>query len=191
MTDPAGSGPGSSPGPATARIRASVHYHLIDLVFGGPGDLLDPPDPPLPREDAGVAEAVGTAVRLTAGPHTGDIDMLVVSADRDPGPDPEYGDVVSVSVWAPGGPPSLIEWAGEAVHPLPPLPAGPGWYRVRYHIEDYDAAHEADVDAEEPVGRHLLQIWPQERTAPEAERITSAGAAYWLERRPPPAPPVR
>ncbi|TDD57185.1 hypothetical protein E1286_00200 [Nonomuraea terrae] len=60
---------------------------------------------------------------------------------------------------------SLHEWRGGDVHELPTLPAGPGWFRLRYHAQNMDEAAEVDT-SDEIINRHLLQIWPQEESTP-------------------------
>jgi hypothetical protein len=82
---------------------------------------------------------------LVIGLHTSPVSLTVTAADQDPGADLEsYEDIVEISFESPSGLVSLYEW-GRGVHGIPPLSAGPGTYRFRYHAYGMDTAREADV----------------------------------------------
>ncbi|MEV0201100.1 hypothetical protein [Nonomuraea sp. NPDC050691] len=60
--------------------------------------------------------------------------------------------------------------------PLPPLPAGPGTYRIRYHVKGMDM--EGTLDA---VDDHYLQIWPAPLEDPVTVKATSDAFQYFLD----------
>lgn len=169
------------------RIRLQVHYGQAYLVdgeadsepgpLGGPSGMLCPGPP-----------GSGSATLLT-GPHTADVDLTVGVYASDPGPALEdYEDAVEASLHLPHGRPVLAEWAHERVHTLPELPAGPGWYRLRYHACDADAGARAEQESDDdedrdPVDAYLLQIWPAPESAPRVLAAYSQTMQYWISAR--------
>ncbi|WP_344317153.1 hypothetical protein [Acrocarpospora pleiomorpha] len=104
--------------------------------------------------------------------------FTVTVADHDPGADLDgYEEIVEIDFMSPTGEVLLIgwrmDWDDAAVRRLPPLPAGPGVHRLRYHIwstlmerPDFDGNH------------HYLQIWPAQPSAPIVVK-PGAWTAHW------------
>ncbi|WP_271223116.1 hypothetical protein [Streptosporangium carneum] len=145
----------------------------------GPGDLLrDHPTHPV-----GIIRVADGCAFLITGLHTGTVGFSVTVADHDPGADTEgYEDIVEISFESEAGQVSLHECGGEKFHELPELPAGPGWYRLRYHAQDMDKAAEIDT-SREIIDRYLLQIWPQSESVPRVVKSASGSLAYWRQPR--------
>ncbi|WP_067975714.1 hypothetical protein [Nocardiopsis trehalosi] len=196
MTPPGPDTPGpglpgpDAPDPGAADFRLWVHYGQAYLLDGEGADILTPA--PSPDLSAGLvltrrpADPPGTGFAfLVTGLHTGEVDFSVRVRATDPGPDlGGYEDVVELSVELPVGAPVIEQWGGGAI-PLPPLPAGPGWYRLRYHARGFDAAAAADTlgDGEDPIDAYLLQLWPAAPTPPAAVRVVSEGVRSRLNPR--------
>ncbi|WP_131736108.1 hypothetical protein [Actinomadura roseirufa] len=102
-------------------------------------------------ESAGLIDAVSGAALFWPPVEDGELSLTVVISPHDPGPDRSYASVAEVSCRFHTGYISLREIAGREIE-LPPLAAGHGDYRLRFH-------------AGEPVC--LLQIWPQPRRKPQ------------------------
>ncbi|GAA3521978.1 hypothetical protein FHR32_008629 [Streptosporangium album] len=108
------------------------------------------------------------------------MDFTVAVADRDPIADLEgYEDVAEISFESLTGRFSLVEWGDEATYHLPPLPAGPGTYRLRYHGRGMDEAYEADT-SDVAVDHYLLQIWPAPPHDSAVLKATSSTLRNWL-----------
>src|SRR5688500_9475482 len=101
------------------RLTCGVHYHLLDLCDPD-AEGSDEDDA---AESAGIVMAGEGVLHFVTGPHTGEIDMTVLVAPEDPGVDEAFGDIVEISVEFRDPRLSLVEWAGEETHELPPLPA--------------------------------------------------------------------
>ncbi|MEO3801996.1 hypothetical protein [Nonomuraea sp. B1E8] len=98
--------------------------------------------------------------------HGDGIPFTVTIADHDPGADLDgYEEIVEIDFISSTGEVLLIgwcmDWDDSAVRRLPPLPAGPGLHRLRYHVwstlmerPDFDGNH------------HYLQIWPAQPSPP-------------------------
>ena len=164
------------------RTDVWVHYGQVDLM--------DSPDvydiPPMGGPPVGIlAETPGRVgnVKLLTGLHTGEVFLTVSVTDTDPGPElHSHQDAVELSVYLPNGAPILEEWGGGSPHDLPPLPAGPGWYRLRYHARDADVGLEVETLEEDqgPVDSYLLQIWPEAHSEARILRAESDFARNWL-----------
>ncbi|GLX93592.1 hypothetical protein [Herbidospora sp. NBRC 101105] len=74
---------------------------------------------------------------------------------------------------SPSGRLTLEEWNEGTSHPVPPLTAGPGTYRLRYHVLGMD-----DEPGDE---RYLLQIWPEAHREPVIVKSTTEFFRYWLD----------
>ncbi|GAA2401040.1 hypothetical protein [Nonomuraea africana] len=170
----------------TTTVDLWVHYgqaYLIDETDDaqGPEDLTDDhPDHPV-----GIIRAGDDHAFLLTGTHTGTVSFSIEVAESEPAADLNgYEDVVEVSFESEGGSVSLHDWEGE-VHEIPELPAGPGWYRLRYHAAGMDEAsdwtRESADDADgHGVDRYLLQIWPAAESEPVVVKSTSSMHRYWL-----------
>ncbi|UBU14106.1 hypothetical protein [Nonomuraea gerenzanensis] len=155
------------------QLAVEVDYSQTYLVDEGcdAGGFEDVPSPPV-----GVIRVEKGSALLIVGPQWGPVEFTVAVADRDPGADLDgYEDIVEISYESPSGQLSLQEWGGGRTHRLPPLPAGPGTYRLRYHIRGMD--EEVAVE----IGDHyFLQIWPEPPHDPTVVKSTSSSFQYWL-----------
>ncbi|MFE3173195.1 hypothetical protein ACFXPA_11620 [Amycolatopsis sp. NPDC059090] len=111
------------------------------------GDIL-----PIPAsaESADLIDAVPGAALFWSPVHDGDLPLTVTLSPGDPGPDRSYRRIAELSCRFQSGHAVLREVAGRELE-LPPLPAGHGDYRIRFHTADSGC---------------LLQLWSQPRTKP-------------------------
>jgi hypothetical protein len=169
----------TTPEPEPTGNTAQVHYGHLYLVDGESDlptfDLLD-------VASVGLVGAEPGAAIMVTGLHTGTVGFNVSVDDHDPGPDLDaYEDIVEISFESRDGTASLVGWAGEYSRDLPPLPGGPGIYRVRYHARGMDAAA-ATQDSDVPIDEYLLQIWPAPQSPETTLKRTSHQCAYWQDR---------
>jgi hypothetical protein len=82
----------------------------------------------------------------------------------------EYEDIVELSYVSTHGRLSVADCAGRDVLRLPPIPAGPGTYRLRYHARGMDGRG---------IGHCLLQIWPAQPQVAAALKISSETGHFW------------
>jgi len=170
----------ATPEPAPEEDTAQVHYGQIYLL-DGEGDL--PHFDLAQTTSVGIIGAEPGAALMMTGLHTGTVGFKVSVHDHDPAPDLDgYDDVVEVSFESRDGTASLVGWAGEYSRDLPPLPAGPGTYRLRYHTRGMDAAAAAE-HSDVPIDEYLLQIWPAPPSPAVTLKRTSQQRAYWQDRR--------
>jgi hypothetical protein len=95
----------------------------------------------------------------------------------------EYEDVVEASYTTTNGHLAITDWCRREVFLLPPLPAGPGSYRVRYHARDLDDGPDpADASPHAPAAC-LVQLWPAPPRPAADLKITSETAKFWHPRR--------
>jgi hypothetical protein len=107
----------------------------------------------------------------------GVVPFTVAVADRDPGADLDgYEDIVEISFESPSGEVLLVgwhtDWDEKKAHSLPPLPAGSGTYRLRYHTQGDKESCSIDD--------HYLQIWPAPQHDPAVLKTTSQFLQYLL-----------
>ncbi|MEU7004048.1 hypothetical protein [Nonomuraea sp. NPDC046570] len=141
-------------------------------------DHLADDDPACPLGIIHVADGVAL---LTIGTHYGKVPFDVQVAQSEPAPDlGAYEDIVEISFASEAGSVSLHEWGDENIHVLPPLPAGPGWYRLRHHAHGLDEGH-ADHYEEHAPDRYLLQIWPAHESGPRVVKSTSCRHRSWTQ----------
>nr|SBP01234.1 hypothetical protein BN4615_P10750 [Nonomuraea gerenzanensis] len=162
-------------------IDLGVSYrqaYLIDCTDDAEGPEGIPDDHP--THPVGIIRVEGGDAFIITGLHTGVVDFDVAVSDHDPGADLDgFEDVVEISIKSESGEFELQEWGGGDSHALPALPAGPGWYRLRYHARGMDdATDDADL-SDGPVDHYLLQIWPAEESLPQVVKHSSGSAAYW------------
>ncbi|SNT53595.1 hypothetical protein SAMN05216276_105661 [Streptosporangium subroseum] len=156
-------------------LDVEVHYYQAYLMDEGRSvggfDFDNAPSPPV-----GIIRVEKGSALLTVGPQWATVKFTVAVADRDPGADLDgYEDIVEISYESPSGRLSLEEWGGGRAHTLPPLPAGPGTYRLRYHVRGMD--EEVAIE----IGDHyFLQIWPEPPRDPTVLKSTSSTFQYWL-----------
>ncbi|GLZ11200.1 hypothetical protein Acsp04_14350 [Actinomadura sp. NBRC 104425] len=132
----------------TLRVRAG-QFVLIDKGRSL-GEII--PVPPHAESAGELIDAVPGAALLWAPVHDGDLPLTVLISPADPGPDRSYPRIAELSCRFHTGYVTLHEPAGRALD-LPPLPAGHGDYRLRFHTAGT---------------RGLLQIWNRPRTGPRA-----------------------
>lgn len=149
------------------RVTARQFY-LLDSDET-PGGIIPVPDD---ATGAGIIETTHGAAVLWTAAHTVGL-TVVVSAD-DPGADDGYDDIVEITYRSRTGRVTVTELAGAA-YPLPPLHAGYGDHRLRYHVRD---------------GGCLLQIWRAPRTRPAVVKATSEWASARVRITAPPTPGI-
>jgi hypothetical protein len=157
-----------------------VHYGQIELDADEAGEVPDWGDFFQHSPVGLIGTQPGRAIMVT-GLHTGVVRFTVMVATEDPGVDLGYDDVVEIDLEARTTEICLVEWGDEGVHELPPLPAGPGNYRLRYHARAMDEAAKVNTNIEDNriIDEYLLQIWPAPPTPPASIKITSELARYW------------
>lgn len=166
----------------TVTITLGVDYGQACL-FDDSGEAVIPDhlagdDQTHPLGIIGVADGV---VLLTIGTHYGKVRFDVQVTPFEPDPDlGAYEDIVEISFASEAGSVSLHEWGDQDIHVLPPLPVGPGWYRLRYHIHGLDEGH-ADYYEEHALDRYLLQIWPADECGARVVKSTSRRHRSWIQ----------
>ncbi|MFD0884728.1 hypothetical protein ACFQ08_09225 [Streptosporangium algeriense] len=164
----------------TRRVEVDVEdcgrVHLLDEEYHrAAGDT----DDSTPRSLGSLIRVEGGVVDLGIALQWGEVPFTVTVSDQDPGADLDgYEDVAEASFESPTGRVFLLGWCmdfyEEKVARLPPLPAGPGTYRLRYHVRGMDEERYLADD-------HYLQIWPAPRHAPAVLKSTSECCRYLLD----------
>ncbi|MBX6386611.1 MAG: hypothetical protein IRZ07_27160 [Microbispora sp.] len=132
-----------------------------------------------PAQSAGIIEVEEHCVTLYITHQWGPADFTVTIADRDPGPDREgYEDIVEVGYVSGTGRLVMTGFSFDehVLSPLPALPAGPGAYRIRYHVKGMDT--EGTEDATDD---HYLQIWPAPLADPAVVKATTDAYEYFRD----------
>lgn len=154
----------------TVSVELDVDYsqaYLVDEKCERPFDVDRP-------SGVGVILAGKGTAQLIFGIQYGTVPLTVAVADVDPGADLDgYEDIVEIAFDAPSGRLTLEEWNEGTSHPVPPLTAGPGAYRLRYHVLGMD-----DEMAEE---HYFLQIWPEAYREPVVVKSTTEFFRHWLD----------
>lgn len=123
---------------------------------------------------AGAASGEGLYLNLAR--RSGGSPVRIELCDAEPTLEPEWEDVVEVSITVPeDADPRWSTWAGEDGGALA-IP--PGTHRVRVNARGRDAGRDGEF-AEESVDFYLVQIWSAPATPDEILRRTSADADYW------------
>lgn len=150
-------------------------------------------EPELPESFGGqqnglCGAAIGGALILLTGLHTGEVDFAAELHDEAPAIDETWEEIVEAS-YRPVGDVSLTGLDGNGRWPLVLDDVD---YRVRYCGWGMDAGHEASppMDGEPLVDRYLLQFWPAPPAPDRVVKQSSAQAAYWhdVARKTPPPP---
>src|SRR5437868_2228492 len=153
-------------------------YLLDDSCEGDIPDHLEREDSAHPLGTINVADG---AALLMIATHYGTVPFVVQVAQSEPAPELDaYEDIVEISFSAQAGKISLHEWGDEAIQELPPLPAGPGWYRLRHHVYGLYEGH-AEYREDDAPDRYLLQIWPADESAPSIVKSTSSRHRRWTQ----------
>lgn len=160
----------------TSRLMVKVWYgqvYLADELLDGDvsGDCEESP-----TSSVGVIRVTPGLATLNMGIDMGEVPITVVLADRDPGADLEtHEDAVEISFESLSGRIVLLEWDWDEprTHDLTPLPAGPGPYRIRFHVTGLDDHAGALV--------HHLQIWPEPFHDAAVLKTTSRNFQYLLD----------
>ncbi|MFJ6709320.1 MULTISPECIES: hypothetical protein [unclassified Streptomyces] len=139
------------------------------------------PEPKVPGEShAGILRTVRGGAFLVTGLNSGVTDLTVSVHAREP--DPllgDYEDAVEVSLQVDTETFHVSAWEGGSKFiALPPMPAGAGWYRLRYHARHMDQAF--DLYSAVPIDAFHLQIWAKPQSDPGVLQITSNRARHWL-----------
>ncbi|MFB4293958.1 hypothetical protein ACBI99_40430 [Nonomuraea sp. ATR24] len=169
------------PSAHTMTIALGVDYGQAYLL-----DDYDETDIPerLGQDDEGqplgvISVMEGTAL-LTIGTHYGKVRFDVQVTPFEPDPDLDaYEDIVEIGFTSATGSVSLHEWGDEEIYALPPLPSGPGQYRLRYHVHGLDESH-CDYYEEQAPDRYLLQIWPSGDSAARVVKSASRRHRRWM-----------
>jgi hypothetical protein len=122
------------------RIRAG-QFALTDR-YGSLGDILPVPGA---ADSTDLVDAVQGAALFWPPVHDGELALAVLISPAAPAPDRSYASITEVSCRFQTGYVELREIGGRVLD-LPPLPAGHGDYRLRFHAGEDSC---------------LLQIWPQ------------------------------
>jgi hypothetical protein len=91
----------------------------------------------------------------------------------------QFEDVIEFSYPSATGRPAVLDWSRALACELKPLPAGPGDYRIRYHVQaPAEAADHSDFRS--PGKAHaLVQIWPASLEQLKELKITGALGNFW------------
>ncbi|WP_066361298.1 hypothetical protein [Herbidospora mongoliensis] len=140
--------------------------YLVDEEYKDSWDCQQSSDVGILLEGKGVAQ-------LIFGIQYGTVPFTLMVADQDPGPDLDgHEDIVEIDFDSPSGRVGLREW-GEQPYPFVSLPAGPGIYRLRYHV--------LGMDEEATEDHYLLQIWPAKPGDSVVLKATTETFQYWLD----------
>ncbi|MER6002013.1 hypothetical protein ABT120_25810 [Nonomuraea angiospora] len=153
-----------SPYAETVQVEVDVEDCSTVFLMNGDWDGDDAGD--VERSVALVTVRKAMAELAISYQHGDGIPLTVTVADHDPGADLDgYEEIVEIDFMSTTGELFLIgwcmDWDDAAMRRLPPLPAGPGTHRLRYHVwstlterPDFDGDH------------HYLQIWPAQPSPP-------------------------
>jgi hypothetical protein len=151
----------------TVRLELDVQdcgrAHLMDRELGA--------DAATPAQSTEIIEVEHGCANLRITHQWGPARFTVTVADRDPGADlTGFEDIVEIGYVSTTGHLEMTGFTFDEpdMRPLPPLPAGPGAYRIRYHVKGMDL--EGTDDA---VDDHYLQIWPAPFDGPVVVKATS------------------
>lgn len=152
---PPGSPPGFAPDrratATTARLEFALRiragqFALLDR-YRSLGEILPVP---AAADTTDLIDAMPGAALFWSPIHDGELVLPVLISPRTPAPDRSYASITEVSCRFQTGYVVLREIGGRVLD-LPPLPAGHGDYRLRFHTGEAGC---------------LLQIWPQPRGKP-------------------------
>ncbi|WP_204030783.1 hypothetical protein [Sinosporangium siamense] len=131
-----------------------------------------------PAQSIGIIAVEQGYATLRITHQWGPANFTVAISDRAPEADlTGYEDIVEIGYQSMSG---HLEMTGfcydeHIAFPLPPLPAGPGEYRIRYHVKGMDT--EGTEDATDD---HYLQIWPSPPRDPVVVQTTTQTLHYFL-----------
>ncbi len=77
------------------------------------------------------------------------------------------------------GTPAVLDWSQAMVHASTSLSAGPGEYRLRYHVKQLPDADGDSRGRSLLMASALLQIWPGSHRGLETVKLTSAFGVFW------------
>jgi hypothetical protein len=126
--------------------------------------------PEEPVRSVGNIQVAKHSVSLWTTHQWGQTNFTVTIADRDPGADlTGYEEIAEISYASASGQVALVgfNYDNLPMSPLPPLPAGPGTYRIRYHVKGMDTEGTGDATDD-----HYLQIWPSPLEEPAVIKAT-------------------
>lgn len=150
------------------RFQDAVEVRFAHFFLGEPGGR--PERCPSPAE-RGLLNPTPGWVRCATGAGACSFELTVRVHADEPRPDlAEYEDVVESSYESTDGELSVLTWSRGLVRYLGELPAGPGSYRLRYHLRDCDKA---------VAGAGLIQLWPAPPASSKELKISSDTANFW------------
>jgi hypothetical protein len=152
-----------------------VHYRFIHVH--PVGDVPSDADGVRGHSNGLCAVAEPGALSLTIGLHTGQVPIVVEVLEGAPPVDPQWEEVVEVSLFVDTTAYELSTFDASERLTLPDV----GSYRVRFNASGMDLAGEVAVrSSDEPVlDRYRLQLWPAGPQPDAIVRQTSRMAHYW------------
>ncbi|WP_406368229.1 hypothetical protein OG788_46835 [Streptomyces sp. NBC_00647] len=163
------------PARATALVRAEYHLFQITDPQGPVADDLD-------ATQNGLVSAVGGAIEVATGIHTGNVRVTVELYSQQPGPIAGWEEIAEMPCHSPSGE-VLVTPMMEDLADLPSLASqGPGRYRLRVHALGRDTA--VDDTTDDIVESYLIQSWP---AAHQDALLVKATDAYGAQVRARPA----
>jgi hypothetical protein len=157
----------------TISLEVPVDHHSLFLIEEGQSPLLGGEKAAV---EIGLARASPQRANFITACNDGRVDLVVELSSREPDARvPDYEDVIELPFESRDGVVAVHTHSGFGyVEVLPPLPNGPGCYRIRYHAKKMD---EADQDGYggKGVDSYLMQIWPARWSGP---RVLQARSSY-------------
>jgi hypothetical protein len=90
-----------------------------------------------------------------------------------------FDDVIEFGYPSATGDAALLDWSRALVCDLPPLPSGPGDYRIRYHVREFAETAGSPGSPALPRAVALIQIWPGSCRDQTELKITSTFGNFW------------
>ncbi|MBT2213222.1 hypothetical protein [Actinomadura sp. NEAU-AAG7] len=165
--------------PETITLEVGVNYHAFFLIEEGCNPILAGEEGTV---RIGIAESAAQRANFVTGRNDGIVRLAVEMSSSDPGARlHEYEDVVELPFESRDGVIALhSHWGLGYLKILPPLPDGPGHYRIRYHAKNMDKA-EADGFGGDVIDSYLIQIWPKRTHHAKILQVRSRYARTCIE----------
>lgn len=156
----------------TALVHAEYHLFQVSDPKGPVADDLD-------ASHNGLVSAIGGAIEVSTGIHTGNVQVTVQLHAEQPEPAADWEEIAEISWRSSSGQAFVAPLMDDPVD-LPSLASrGPGCYRLRVHARGRDTAVDQAV-VDEVVESYLLQSWP---AAHEDALLVRATDAYGAQLR--------
>lgn len=157
-------------GTRTSLVHAEYHLFQISDPAGPMADDLD-------VSHNGLVSAVGGAIEVSTGIHTGNVRVSVELHAVQPEPAADWEEIAEIS-WRSLSGKALVAPLMDDPVDLPSLASrGPGRYRLRVHARGRDTAVDRTV-VDEVVESYLLQSWPAAHQEALPVRATDAYGAH-------------